>query len=273
VKPFKKEANQKLKRLAVLFGWFGSVALFVCLSAGCKTTNGTELPQMSTIIGLIGDARYWNDQSDTAHVIKLGDQIPEDSVIQTASGMGNALAVTTGLRGFSAKLDRQRRYVHTDKVILFENSILKLNKITTVRNHVRITRLSLIAGSALCNTAMAFPTGAEFEPSDAPKAPAGDTKPDFEISGANVSVHAEHAVFFIAAGGQIRVAQGKVSLKRTDQTFTKDLSAGQQYDPTTGEISEIDLHPHGEFRPIWDRLWPRQRQPKPMEGSPVQRPF
>src|ERR1700754_1656787 len=115
-----------MRNLANLFQSLVILALIMSVGAGCKTTSKNALPQMSTVIGISGHARYHDGRSDIWRDIKLGDLIPPGSVIQTANGPGNAVALAVGIRSASPN-SRLRR---TNPLILYGNSILKLDRIT-----------------------------------------------------------------------------------------------------------------------------------------------
>jgi hypothetical protein len=270
VKRFKKEANPKKEKLSVVFCLVGNFALLLWMGIGCKTTKGIESPQMPVVIGLTGNARYSDGQSDAWHALKAGDKIPPGSIIQTADGVGNAVALTMGEQTRLRNPVTPHAYDHSIKLILYENTVLKFGKITlkTVgARQISDVRLLLVAGSALCNVGMAWPmdnTGLYSPTTPDPKIETTKPQPEssyYEIRSSNTVVHAEHAVFYFAASGITRSLRGTVALALTDSGSKKDLLPLQQYDPLTGDITQIDTSIPTEFPcpPVWGRFWPKKK--------------
>jgi len=271
-----------MKKTSAFFPLLASSALAFVMweGSGCKTTSEAEIPQTFTVIGISGDARYADDQSKTWRTLKSGNHISQGSVLQTASGAGNAVLLVAGERFVPAIPLDPRPYDHANKLILYENSILKIHKLTLKtlgEKKIWDTRLSLLAGSALCDAHTVWPSDAGIDvPMPAgPKVKFIKPEPDknyYEIRSSNIVVHAEHAVFFLAPSRVTRLVQGAVTIEFADTGATKDLFAPQQYDFATDEISQIDFNPaaRGFPSPAWK--WLRPRVPQPAYEIP-QRPF
>jgi len=219
-----------------------------------------------------GDARYADGQNKTWRILKSGNHISQGSVLQTASGMGNVVLLVAGERFVPATPLNPRPYDHANKLILYENSILKINKLTVKtigEKKIWDTRLSLLAGSALFDAHTVWPSdaGIDVPMLAGPKVKSIKPEPDkdyYEIRSSNIVVHAEHAVFFLAPSRVTRLVQGAVALEFTDTGVTKDLFASHQYDFVTGEISQIDFHATiiREFpNPAWNWLRPQVSRP------------
>ena len=206
--------------------------MLIYTASGCKTTSETERPQMCTVVSVSGEARYWDGQSNKVHTIRRGDRIPQDSTIQTANGA--VIYLATGTRFLNEYSYRPPFFDPPDKVTIYEDSVLKLSKVTlkTVgENRIPDTRLQLLRGAALLDA----------RTKSSAQVPKGEINaPYHEIRGSNVVVRAEHAGIWFSASGITRVLLGNATIERTDQGITKDLSAWQAYDPVTGEISPIE---------------------------------
>jgi hypothetical protein len=252
----------------LLFGF----ALMEIAVTGCKTTSTTEVPLSYTVVEKMGDARCFEGYSEVPHDLKVGDRISQGMVIQTASGWGNwvGLMLDTPLKPATPAHSQSR--LAADKMRLYENSYLKIEKLTgrTVKGKkIGDTRLVLSAGSLFCDIGTPWPTRIHDD-SYGPPGPRMESiqpRPDasyFEIKGNNIVVHAEHAVLWFSHSGIARVIQGSVGLELPSTGATKDLLSGQQYDANSDQVSQIE-----PFRgtdewptspPFWDWVWPRKPQ-------------
>lgn len=135
-----------MKQLAAFFRLsFGLVFLIFALSA-CKTTSTTESTHAYTVAGIYGDARCFEGQSNVAHTLKFGARIPEGEVIQTASGLGNVIMLVPNESLIPPDRTNPRPYDYSDKVIVHQNTVLKIDKlkVKTLRGkRIRDTRLVL----------------------------------------------------------------------------------------------------------------------------------
>jgi hypothetical protein len=239
-----------MKKPSASFRWLFGFALMAVTVTGCKTTT-TERPQMCTVIAVMGDVKYWDGQSNKAHIIKPGKQIPPGSTIQTAKGAGNWVDLAMGERlpdayssyplylgyplpsKYPTSLYNPPRFDPADHMRIYENSILTLSKVTLRKvgeNQVPDTRLQLLQGAVL------FTMGAT-SPAQVPKRDI--ISPYHEIRGSNVVFRAERGIFLFFGSGLTRVIDGTMSVERTDQGITKELSPWQEYDPVTGVISPV----------------------------------
>ena len=227
-----------------------------------------------------GDARCRDGESSAWRVLKLSDHIPQGSEVQTASGAGNAVALAVGKRISSDHANSRQQYNHADKLILYENSFLKIGKLTAKTvggKKVWDTRLLLSEGSVLCDAGMVWPTDAGLFVPAVPGQKVDSIKPEpdrpyYEIRNSNTVVHAQHAVFYFAPSKGISVMMGSVAIEFTDTSLTKDLFASQRYDPATGEVSQIERESHPDTRPIPIWSWLRPQMNGPAYEVP-QRPF
>jgi hypothetical protein len=232
-----------MKKSFASFRWLFGFAFIATAVTGCGTTS-TERPQMCTVVAVMGDARYWNGQNNKVHTIKPGELIPPGSTIQTAKGAGNWVDLAMGERlpnMYSSYPPRSQysinpyspRFDPADHMRIYENSILTLDKVTLKKvgeNQVPDTRLRLLQGAVLFSP---MPTS----PAQVPKREI--VAPYHEFRGSNVVVRAERAIVLFTASGITRVIDGTVSVERTDQGTTKELSAWQEYAPVTGVVSPM----------------------------------
>jgi hypothetical protein len=216
---------------SISFPLLPSFALLIVAVASCKTTTEAERPQMSRVIGIKGHARYTEDHGNTWHEIKKGHLIPPEAAIQTASGMANAVTLAVGGR-------------YPDKIVLFDSSILKLEQVTTktvAGKEIGDMRLLILCGSAVGAAGMAWPSDKSFLAPSAPgpKMESIKKQPDqpyYEIKTSNTVVHVQRGLYFLSATGLTRILQGSATLEFTDTGATKDIFAGEEFNPNSGEV-------------------------------------
>jgi hypothetical protein len=273
-----------MKQLLAQFPLFIGLALIVCVTAGCKTTSEAETPQVSTVIALSGNARYWDAHSNKVHVVRLGDHIPQGSTIQTDSDPTNAVTLVIGesIRFLPSPVGRDP-YEH-NHVKLNQDSVLELNRVaakTVAEKRISDARLILLGGSAECEaggqTAIDYFLSKPTE--KGPKLETIRPQPNssyFEIRSSNIVVHAAHAYFFFAPRKSAVVLQGTVAIEFTDTGIVKDLFGFQRYDFVTGEISEFEIKANPSSTPTpephfkWLGTQPQDDSPR---FSVPKRPF
>lgn len=269
-----------MKQLTTCFPLFFGLALIATALTACKTTSTTESTHAYTVAGIYGDARCFEGESDVAHTLKFGARIPEGEVIQTASGIGNVVMLVPNESLITPDRTNPRPYDYSDKVIVYENCVLKVDRLKakTVRaKKIRDTRLVLMAGSVFCDVGLTWPTDEDSFWKPGQSGPAikslqpQPNAPHFEIGAGNMIIHAEHAVFFLSRAGIVRVLDGAVALEFSDSPMTKDVFAGQQYDSAKGKAAEFDARRPEFILPYWN--WLRPRVGMPHGFSVPRRPF
>jgi hypothetical protein len=130
----KQEQDSDMKKPAALFSLFNTfaLALLIGVTSGCKTTSETERPQVFTVMNLSGAARYRIGESNAWCTVKLGVHLPQNSVIRTADGLENFVTLAVGKHLAPTMAIDPRPDVKASKLILYENSTLKINKITSI---------------------------------------------------------------------------------------------------------------------------------------------
>jgi len=269
-----------MKQFLARFPLFCSMVFIVCPLTACKTISDTEVPRAYKAAAIDGDARYFEGKSEMPRSLKAGARVPQDTAIQTASGIGNMVMLVPDEAGPMPERTNPRPYDHLDKIMVHENSILKIRKLTlkTVGGkQIRDTRLDLSSGSAFCDVGLTWPTDNDsfWKPGPpGPRIKAIQPQPNasyFEIGSGNMVVHAEHAVFFVSRGGIVKVLDGAVALEFPGPGTTKDVFSGQEYDSNTGEITEFEGRRPDWIIPYWD--WLRPRAAVPHEFQVPQRAF
>jgi hypothetical protein len=269
-----------MKQYSARFPLYFGLVFIVCAISACKTISEIEVPRAYKVAGIDGDARYFEGRSETPRKLKGGDLILQGTALQTASGPGNAVMLVSDEAVIPANRNNQGRYDLLDKVIVHENSVLKISKLamkTVGKRQITDTRLVLSAGSAFFDVGLTWPTDVDsvWKPGR-PGPPIKSIRPQpnasyFEIEISNMVVHAEHAVFFASRGGVIRVLDGAVALEFPGAGTTKNVFSGQEYDSVTGGINEFaGLRPDWGI-PYWNWLRPRITPPPPYQVP--QRPF
>lgn len=243
-----------MKKLSPYIPLFFGLAGIASAITGCATSNGTEHPQVCTVMTLSGGAQYWEGESNKVQTIRRGDQIPPGSTIQTANGPGNYVTLATGEHFLRS--NRRPPTGSGDRVIIYDNSILKLSK-TAIRTvgGIRIpdTRMLLLQGSILFDREIKSPAPT----SKSEIARTEQEKPYFELRSSNIVVRGNCATLWFSASGTTGVLQGLVEVERVDQKVIKEISSSQKYDAVTGEISPVEddvkrnmlLSLHPDFAP------------------------
>jgi len=203
-----------MKQLMASFSLYFGLVFIVCAMTACETISDTEVPRAYKVAGIHGDARYFEGQSETPHKLKTGARIFQGTGIQTASGIVNEVMLVPDEAGATAERTNPRPYDRLDKIMIRENSILKISKFTVKTvggKQIMDARLVLSSGSALCNVGLTWPTDEDsiWKPGPAgPPIKSIQPQPNasyFEIGSSNMVVHAEHAMFFVSHGGMVRV--------------------------------------------------------------------
>jgi hypothetical protein len=228
---------------------------------GCQTTTQAEVPQMSTVIGLAGNARYHDGQSESWRAVRLGNYIPQGSVIQTDDGATNAVELAIGKRMRFLATPDHPDLTEGNCLTLYEASVLKLDRVTAkivAGKRISDTRLVLVAGGVAWVAGMSGPI--DYLPSESyphgPKLGTIRPQPDksyYEISNSNVVVHAGHAYFSFAARRRASVLMGTVAIEFRDTGIVKDVFNFEKYDFLTGEISQFKIG--SSPRPGPDYFW------------------
>lgn len=258
------------------------------VGAGCKTSSQIDQPQMFTVIGLNGSARYRGEGNNTWRTLKVGDHIPPTSVVQTASTMENVVVLAAGKRLVLANPIVTRPYDRADKLFIYNNSVLKINKLTakTVREKkIWDMRLSLLRGTVLCDAAVTWPAspGLFMKITPGPSIEAGSEKTDFvkpepnsqyyEIRGSNTVVSTQRGLFVFDSSGMTTLFKGALTLECTDTGVKKNLFALQTYNSDTKQIRQIEIRqlPSPDFSNPMQDLLRDQGQPPTFEVP--RRPF
>jgi len=70
-----EQINQIMKTLPILFRLLCSFTLCIYVNTGCKTGPTTEFSQAYKVVGIGGNARYFEEQSETPRNLRVGDRI------------------------------------------------------------------------------------------------------------------------------------------------------------------------------------------------------
>ena len=226
--------TQFIKKL-VSIGYISAILVFPYLSVGQVFSN-------STVMRLIGHARYSHDYGKSWESLKIGDMLTSGFVIQTAAD--SSLFVSLGSE---EKLPPTRSAVgglynpeiHPANLIrLDENAVLSLENISRSRlpnssNMVDAVRLRLRAGTILCNVKKM------------------SSESSFEIQVSRGIARMEEGIYRLNESGDLFVFRGNVWLEYTNHISTNRIFAGQLLDGSTGAITNSPPLQGNWFHDIW----------------------
>ena len=256
-----------MKQLAMRFPLFFGLVFIVCAITACKTTSETESPLGCTVVAVGGDAHYRDNRNNKIYAVKVGDYVPPEFTIEVAKGTGNFLDLAVGRH----IINRYRRWL-TEPAEYFrinENSIFTFGKVILRKEEEhRVHDISLV----LRQGSILFTANSRWIAPHRPGAALPVAKSYWEIRGSNVVLRADDGTIWFNAVGLTLVLSGTATIESIDKK-TLQISRLQRYNPSTGEISPIELP---GVIDISDGLYPDMFAPYTPPGPrfPVpQRPF
>jgi hypothetical protein len=195
------------------------------------TADAESVPQVIQVLKVNGKARYSSDNT-TWHSLKKGDVIQPAALIQTAEKSTVDLqlceqgAAQTSIDAPNGSI-RTPDELRANTIRLFENSVLDISKVTVDRTNsgeVLETQLDLRSGRIM---------GGVRKSSTASK---------YEIKFLKGVAGVRDGVYLMNSSGELDVLYGTaivVSEGADGSTPVKVVGANHQFDPGTGEVTEI----------------------------------
>lgn len=225
------------------------LAAFCVATRSALAQTGATLP--ATVLRLKGHARYTTDNVKTWQMIKAGDVLMPGTLVQTARESQLDLLLggdAKARRGLKAKDFYNPDANHGANLAgLSENTLLKLDKLTRTSSDggamTEEIQLDLSAGMILGNFS---------QPSPGSK---------YEVAFVGGVAGMKSAVYQLRAGGELAVLGGKVWVALADGQPAREVVAGRQFNPATGQITELPPQDAPASRPAGSDK--SLEQPKP----------
>jgi len=188
----------------------------VLFAAGCKTNSSKRDVANSSIILLKGDARFTTDLKSWAPA-HVGDELPSGCLVQTASG--SRVDIELG-QAPDAQRATVVNYPSANQIALRESTVVKIEQQTDDALG-KTTEIDLRAGTLACYVSR--------------------TKhPSFEVKTITNIVRTSGGTLMVTASGEIQVWKGSAILETSETKLPRQMSVGESYDPTTGEITKME---------------------------------
>jgi hypothetical protein len=219
-----------------------------CIALATVTTLSAQTAQdgIVKVVNLKGAARYMVSGSTDWRPIKVGAMLKPGTVIQTAAdsyvdlvfnnaratqGLGSAMAsepevAASSTAGSGGSGGSSNPKVVQDAIRIFENTVLGVDKLTTMKtgaDTVTETQLDLKAGRI-------FGTVKKLSAASV-----------YEIKIPNGVAGVRGTIYLVGADGVLSVLTGSVVMSYASSAglITKEVPAGYQFDPATGQVSPI----------------------------------
>ena len=224
--------------------FFKVIAINVCLLFMSMNGLSEEKPLPSTVVKLVGDARWSNDDGKTWKPLKVGQKLESRLVIQTAT-FGRAYillgedvhSLIENSHAGGALFDPEQ---YPENLIgLLDNSALDLISVRHEANTrktppVEQTELKLRGGTMLANVKQL------------------STNSLFLIRcSTNAALKMQSAVAQIAATGDFVVFKGTVNVSLLEKQFTTNVVALQRFDAMTMTATNFDSPYNNWKHDIW----------------------
>jgi hypothetical protein len=216
----------------------GGAIVLLGIASGCQTTPETDTPPASKIVRIGGrhNARAKMDGGTNWWALRVDQLLKPGAVIQTDKDsyvdiwLGETTRPTPQ-QGFRVPYYPDEGSVNS--VRLRQDSAFRIDKVTRskVANQVvEVIQLSLQRGRVLGRVKQS------------------SAAPDYEIRFPHgVARIARDTLYEIAVEGIVRVKIGMVAVALTDRNLTREVSAGQQFDMRTDQLTPIPLTTQDEL--------------------------
>jgi hypothetical protein len=214
----------------------GCLALAMVTTLAAQTQDG-----IAKVVNIKGAARYMTGGTSDWKPIKVGAILKPGSVIQTAAdsyvdvvlnnakatqGLGSSLTSEVYASSTSSDNDTYKPKVVQDAIRIFENTVLGVDKLTLMKtgaDTVTETQLDLKAGRIFGTVRKLSATSV------------------YEIKIPNGVAGIRGTIYLIGADGVLSVLTGSVviSFVSAGATVTKEVPAGYQFNPVTGQVTPI----------------------------------
>lgn len=217
----------------------GIIAVAMTTTLSAQTTQDG----IAKVVSLRGAARYMAVAGSDWRPIKVGLMLKPGAVIQTAAdsavdlvlnnakatqGLGSGLSDESSSMSTSSNVgeDAYKPKAVQDAIRIFENSVLSVDKLTLTRtgaDTVSETQLDLKAGRI-------FGTVKKLSAASI-----------YEIKVPNGVAGIRGTIYLIGADGNVSVLTGSVviSFVSNGAVVTKEVPAGYQFNPSTGQVTPI----------------------------------
>jgi hypothetical protein len=221
------------------------VALFCLVAWGdlfqARAESTENLP--STVLRLVGVARYSRDEGKNWTLIHEGDILPCGVVVQTARGGDLELSLGEALRplprnhsGYGAPFNPRSHPANLLRLI--ESSSVKIGDLSRSKSvggadPEEDIRLELRAGTVLGNVRKSsrasiyevrFPTGV---------------------------ARMRESVYWLGVSGELSALQGTVAIAVADQGTIRSVSAGERFDPDRALVTDLRGLPANWAHDLW----------------------
>lgn len=214
----------------------GCFALAMVTTLAAQTQEG-----LAKVVNIKGAARYMTGGTSDWKPIKVGIILKPGSVIQTAAdsyvdvvlnnakatqGLGSSMTSEVYASSTSSDNDTYKPKVLQDAIRVFENTVVGFDKLTTMKtgaDTVTETQLDLKAGRIFGTVKKLSATSV------------------YEIKIPNGVAGIRGTIYLIGADGVLSVLTGSVVMSYVSggALVTKEVPAGYQFNPATGQVSPI----------------------------------